>query len=172
MFYWQHLVSTIKGSNKSAFISNHIYKRWYYRFSSLLFVCHSVWRGSNSTPVSGSRQDCGNKHLLGQENGRKTELVWSQLYSGAARSLFYCLAKNKQTVMVGLAQIRYLISSKISQKHPEIAKGCPEYITSRVKVSSCSYQIIWVVANKFFSVLLKKNVFEFCHHLSFFCVTI
>ena len=50
-------------------------------------------------------------------------------------------------------------------KHREIAKRCPEYISSVVKVSSCSYLKTLL---KFFHKLRFVTIWvEFCHNLSF-----
>ena len=56
------------------------------------------------------------------------------------------------------------------RKHCKIAKGCPEYISSVVKVSSCYYQktVLSFVRNWVIRIwVLWQFKFEFCHNFSF-----
>ena len=92
----------------------------------------------------------------------------------------FTLSKNNWDLKIGKAKL----------KHCEIAKRCPEYISSVVKVSSCSYQKTvssffrtWVlrirVLSQFeflsvsqfeFCCYLSFSQFEFCHNLSFVAI--
>ena len=65
-------------------------------------------------------------------------------------------------------------------KYGKTAKGCPEYILSVGKVTSCSYQntfwrcvISWVLSEFDFLIFVKIWVLEFCHNYIFLvCFTI
>ena len=54
-----------------------------------------------------------------------------------------------------------------SLKHREIAKGCPEYISSVVEVQMFFCLSFWVLSELEFSSFVTICVLEFCHNLCF-----